>query len=202
MIAAGTLLSIMAVHLAAAISPGPSFVVAVHVSASRGFGSASLLALGFGVGAVVWASGALFGLSLVFQIAPGVLTVIKIAGAVFLVVLALMMWRHADEPLPLAPSDASVSGAFRLGLSTQLANPKPAVFFGAVFVGLLPPDLTQLDMVLILAMIFLMETGWYILVARIFSLSAARAGYIRFKSSADRVFGTFLGVLGLKLALQ
>jgi threonine/homoserine/homoserine lactone efflux protein len=52
---AAAFLSIVLIHLAAAISPGPSFVVAVRTAASDGFKVATALALGFGLGAILWA---------------------------------------------------------------------------------------------------------------------------------------------------
>lgn len=197
------LLTVAAIHLAAAISPGPSFVVAVRTAAAEGFATAAALALGFGLGAVAWALAALAGLSLVFELVPGVLTALKVVGGLALLAIAVATWRHARAPLP-APTAApprSAAGAVRLGLVTQLANPKPAIFFGAVFLGLVPPGTPLPWLALILAIVFAQETGWYVVVARLFSLAPARAAYGRAKPIVDRVFGAAIGALGLKLAI-
>lgn len=206
------LLSVMAVHLAAAISPGPAFVVALRVAASDGLRAGLALALGFGVGAVIWATAALMGLSVLFALAPGLLTGLKIVGAAFLLIVAALMWRHADAPANMPVDVAadtstakaqtrSLTGAFRLGFLTQIANPKAAVFFGAVFIGLVPPDLSEPAIALLLAAILVVETGWYAIVAPAFSLPTARTAYIRLKASLDRLFGGLIALFGLRIAL-
>jgi threonine/homoserine/homoserine lactone efflux protein len=48
--------------------------------------------------------------------------------------------------------------------------------------------------------LFLNETIWNILVARIFSLDRTRAKYISLKTIIDRTFGGLLALLGLKIA--
>ncbi len=201
---AAAFLSIALLHLMAAISPGPSFVMAVRTAASEGLVAALGVAIGLGLGAVVWALAALFGLHLLFELAPTLLLAFKLAGAGFLLWIAFQTWRHAREPLPVAADGAparSLAGGLRLGLLTQLANPKPAVFFGAVFVGLVPPGSSPAALALLLLVILLDETLWYALVARVFSLDRARAAYGRAKRSVDRVFGGLIAAFGLKIAI-
>ena len=195
--------SVALVHLLAAISPGPSFVLAIRTAVSEGFRPATGLALGFGIGAAIWASLALVGLSLLFEIVPLLFTMLKLAGALFLIWIAVAMWRHAPDPMP-APSEHAPRGlgsAIRLGVVTMFANPKPAVFFGAVFLGFVPAEATVPAKAIIVFNIFWVEAAWYILVARLFSLPAARAGYARFKTKIDRTLGLALGALGVRLAL-
>ena len=48
-----------------------------------------MVCAGIGAGAVVWASAALFGLALVFQVAPALLWGLKLAGAAYLVWMAV-----------------------------------------------------------------------------------------------------------------
>ncbi|MEL7212232.1 MAG: LysE family transporter [Pseudomonadota bacterium] len=201
---AAAFLSVVLIHLAAAMSPGPSFVVSVKTAASEGFKVASALAVGFGLGATLWAIAALAGLALLFEIAPVLLTALKIGGGLFLCFIALMMWRHAAEPLAEVEADApprSMLSAVRLGLMTQLANPKPAIFFGAVFIGLVPAGTPLPVLLALLALIFINETLWYVFVARAFSIAQARTAYIRMKAMIDRLFGGLIAFFGLKIAL-
>ena len=194
--------SIALIHLLAAISPGPSFVVSVQTAASQGFRAAMGLAVGFGIGAVVWAGAALMGLAVLFELAPWLLSALKVVGGLFLVWIALATWRHAREPMPEpdAVIPQSTASAVRLGLATMMANPKPAVFFGAVFVGLVPTDATAPALALLLAVILVDETLWYVLVGRVFSLDRARAAYGRAKAWVDRAFGSLIAAFGVKIA--
>lgn len=191
-------------HLLAAASPGPAVLMTAKTGVTEGFRTAALLAIGIGAGAVVWAVAALFGLALLFQIAPAALWAFKIAGALFLFWLALGMWRHAAEPLAQAAADAaprSLASALRLGLFTQLANPKPAVFFGAVFIGTVPPGTTWPWLAALLAAVFLNELACNLIVARAFSFARVRAAYTRLKAGIDRSFAGILALLGVKVAL-
>ena len=113
------------------------------------------------------------------------------------------MWRDADQPLDMAETGRpprSALSAFRLGLYTQLANPKPAVLFSAIFVGTVPQGTPAWVIAALLTVVFLNETIWNTIVARIFSFQRSKAAYISLKSIIDRSFGGLLALLGLKIA--
>lgn len=196
--------SVVLIHLAAAISPGPSFVVSLRVAAAEGFRVAAALALGFGLGALLWATAAMAGLALVFKLVPPLFLALKVVGAAFLLYLAVQMWRHARAPLPqdfASTAPRSAWSAIRFGFLTFASNPKPAVFFGAVFVNLVPAATPLGWKAALLLAVFANETLWYVIVARVFSLPRPRAAYARAKAWIDRGFGTLLALLGLKIAL-
>ena len=200
----GAFVAVALVHLMAAISPGPSFVLSVRTAASEGFRVAAALAVGFGVGAALWAAAALLGLALLFEVAPMLFAALKLAGAAFLICLAVQMWRHARDPMPVVDPGAPPRGtlaAVRLGTFAMLANPKPAVFFGAVFVGLVPAEATAVERAIVIANIVWVEAAWYLLVARVFSLPRARAAYARAKTGLDRAMGGLIGALGARIAI-
>lgn len=191
--------------LFAAISPGPAVIMAARTGLTEGFRTGAWLAAGIGAGAVVWASAAMFGLNLVFAVAPALLVALKLLGGAYLLWMGLRLWQQARQPLDTVdrrPLPRSAASAFRLGLFTQLANPKPAVMFSAIFLGTVPPQTPLWVYAALLTVIFLNETVWNIVVARIFSLDRARARYISLKTIIDRCFGGLLALLGLKVALQ
>jgi threonine/homoserine/homoserine lactone efflux protein len=196
--------SVLLIHLLAAMSPGPSFVVCVRAAAVDGFRVAVALALGYALGAFVWALAAMAGLALLFKAVPELFLALKIVGGVFLLWIAFQMWRHSAEPLDI-PSSGSTprSGlsAVRFGFLTFATNPKTAVFFGAIFVGLVPADTPLAVRAALLVAIFVNEFLWYVVVGRVFSLPTARAAYIRLKTPVDRVFGTLVAFFGAKIAL-
>ncbi|WP_295045602.1 LysE family translocator [uncultured Paracoccus sp.] len=189
--------------LFAAVSPGPAVLMAARTGLSEGFRTGAFLAAGIGAGAVVWASAAMFGLNLVFAAAPVLLWALKILGGGYLIWMAVHLWRDASKPMETGqdrPVPRSAGSAFRLGLFTQLANPKPAVMFSAIFLGTVPAHTPGWVYGALLLVVFLNETVWNTLVARIFSLDRTRARYISLKPVIDRLFGGVLAVLGLKLA--
>ena len=135
-------IAVAVLHLMAAISPGPAVLMAARTGVIEGLRTGAFLAMGIGAGGVIWAAAALFGLALVFQAAPSLLWALKIAGGGYLIYMAWGMWRGADTPLDMnaaSKTPRSAASAFKLGLWTQLANPKPAVLFSAIFIGTVPP---------------------------------------------------------------
>lgn len=196
-------LAVALLHLMAAISPGPAVLMSARTGVTEGMRTGAFLAMGIGAGGVIWASAALFGLAIVFQAAPALLWALKIAGGLYLIHMAWGMWRDADQPLDMADTGRpprSAASAFRLGLYTQLANPKPAVLFSAIFVGTVPQGTPAWVIAALLTVVFLNETIWNTIVARIFSFDRSKAAYISLKSIIDRSFGGLLALLGLKIA--
>ena len=187
----------------AAISPGPAVLMSARTGLTEGFRTGFMLAMGIGAGAVVWASAAMFGLNLLFAAAPALLWALKLGGAAYLIWMAFHLWRDAKTPLVTddsRPLPRSGLSAFRLGLFTQLANPKPAVMFSAIFLGTIPQGTALWVYATLLALIFTAETAWNSLVARIFSLDRTRTRYISLKTLIDRSFGGLLALLGIKIA--
>jgi threonine/homoserine/homoserine lactone efflux protein len=190
-------------HLIAAASPGPAVLMTARTGMTEGFMTGVWVSVGVAVGAVVWAIAALFGLAILFKLAPALLWGYKIAGGLFLCWIAWQMLRHAHEPLEIAAegdTPRTAGSAFRLGLVTNLANPKPAVFFGAVFVGTVPPGTSLPWILALLCMVFVNEVACNALVARAFSFGAPRRVYAKAKTTIDRSFGGILALLGIKIA--
>jgi threonine/homoserine/homoserine lactone efflux protein len=196
-------IAVALLHLMAAISPGPAVLMSARTGVMEGLRTGAFLAIGIGAGAVIWAAAALFGLALLFQTAPVLLWTFKIIGGLYLVWLAWGMWRDADTPLDMTDTGRpprSAGSAFRLGLLTQISNPKPAVLFSAIFVGTVPQDTSPWVIAALLSVVFLNEAIWNTLVARIFSFERSKRSYISLKTIIDRSFGGLLGLLGLKIA--
>lgn len=196
-------LAVAFLHLMAAISPGPAVLMSARTGVTEGLRTGFFLACGIGIGGVIWAMAALFGLNLVFRAAPALLYGLKLAGGLYLIHMAWGMWKSADQPLDMAETarpPRTMFSAFRLGLITQLANPKPAVLFSAIFVGTVPPQTPAWVYGVLLLVVFLNETIWNTLVARIFSFDRSKVAYISLKSIIDRCFGGMLALLGLKIA--
>lgn len=190
--------------LFAAISPGPAVLMSARTGLTEGFKTGAMLALGIGAGGVVWASAAMFGLNVLFAAAPALLTALKIGGGAYLIWTGLKLWQASRIPFDANDSRAlprTPLSAFRLGLITQLSNPKPAVLFSAIFLGTVPPSTPIWVYIALLAVVMANETIWNILVVRIFSTSATRARYISLKTIIDRSFGGLLVLLGVKVAL-
>ncbi|WP_018184500.1 LysE family translocator [Kaistia granuli] len=200
------LFAILGALLIGAISPGPSFVFVVRTAVAQSRADGIAAALGMGVGAMIFGTLALLGLRTLMTEAAGLYTVLKIAGGLYLVYLAVRIWRGAKDPVEVVRNGgsggSSLGHSFGLALATQMSNPKIIAVFGAVFAALLPAARPLwLDLTLP-TLIFVQETAWYALVALAFSSSRPRALYLGAKSWIDRAAGAVIGVLGIRLLLE
>lgn len=199
------LLGFALVQLLAVASPGPSFMLVAQAAIGSGRRAGLAAALGTMLGALAWAAAALFGLQVLFARFEWLHLIMRIGGALYLLYLAFMLWRHARDPMPEVAASAEAGSSwrsFRRALLLALSNPKIMVFFGSVFLSLLPADMPGWMAGLVLAIVAVNEFTWYALVTLLFSGSPARAVYRRAKVWLDRVMGGALALLGLRLALS
>jgi threonine/homoserine/homoserine lactone efflux protein len=200
------LVGLMLVHLLAVASPGPSTVLMIQTAAVAGRRHGLWVAVAMMSGSLVWATAALFGLQALFARFEWLYFAFRIGGAIYLIYLAILLWRHAREPLP----DVAAGGAARLSgwqgfvraLLLQLSNPKIMVFFGSIFLSVLPHDMPSWMNGTVLALVAFNEFTWFAILALVFSGGAARAFYRRAKFWLDRFMGGALALLGLRLALS
>jgi len=193
-----TLVSIGVVQLLAVISPGPSFLITARTAVARSRRDGIKVALGLGAGTVVWAGAALFGLNALFHAMPILFMVMKFAGALFLLWIAYQIFVHAKVPLRLEGGEQA-GNPFLKGVLVQLSNPKVMVFFGSIFIAMLPANPPLWMLLALLAIVSFNEVWWYSAVALFFGAGPVRAFYLRAKTWIDRVTGVFLGGIGLRL---
>lgn len=202
--------AIMGALLIGVMSPGPSFVLVARNAVSLSRADALATALGMGIGGVCFAGIALAGLYTLLAAIGWLYAGLKIAGGLYLIYLAVRIWRGASTPLRVdAASDAavgpmpgSVAKSFWLGLTTQLSNPKTAVVYGSVFAALLPQHLPLWGYLALPPLVFIIEAGWYSIVAVCFSSQRPRALYLRAKKAIDRLAAGAMAALGIRLLID
>jgi len=197
------LASITMVVLIGAVSPGPSFLLVARISISQSRRNGIFAAVGMGVGGAAFAMLALLGLKAVFVSIPWLYIVLKALGGTYLLYIGVQIWRGASAPIRVQPVDCQEKrtgwNSYVTALFTQLSNPKPAVFYGSIFAALLPQTTSWQFSLVLLLLVFLVETAWYSVVALLLSSAAPRAAYLRSKFWIDRVAGGIMGLLGVKL---
>ncbi len=196
------LLTLMGLQVLIAISPGPAAVVTIKTAAAHGVKAGLALSLGLAAAIVIWAAAALAGMSVIFEVAPYLQTTLRIIGGLFLIWIGISMFRHAREPLPAntAAPDIGLWRLVRLGLITNLANPKALAYFAAVFVGIMPHDPTLTAALTVLVVIFGIEFSWYATLSILLSRASPRRVYQRGKTHLDRIFGGMIAALGARIA--
>jgi threonine/homoserine/homoserine lactone efflux protein len=192
------LLGVAAVDLAGAVSPGPGFVSLTRVAASHGRRAGLKCALGLAVGSSLWAAAALFGLAALFAAAPWAQAALKLGGAIYLIWLAFKLWSNSDAPDADAPK--AIARPFRGAVLVQMANPKTAVFFGSIFITVLPAHPSPMMAAGIVATVLFTEIAWFSLLALAFGAAPVQARYRALRGRIDRVCGALMAALGARLA--
>jgi threonine/homoserine/homoserine lactone efflux protein len=123
---------IVALAIACAI-PGPGIAGSVGTALGAGFRPALWFVSGIVVGDLIFLSLAVFGLAAVAQLFAGIFTVIKFAGAAYLLWLAWTFWRAGVDPTKMrARSERGPLATLLAGLSLTLGNPKTIIFYLAL----------------------------------------------------------------------
>ena len=199
------LASVLVVHVLAMVSPGPNVLIVTRTAASQTRRAGVCAALGIAAGAGLLSSAALLGLSVLLARFAWLHHGLKLIGGGYLVFLGIRLWRAADSRLAPAFPERTVlhtdSQAFRLGLLTNLTNPKALLFYSSVFAALLAPDSPPWLKLAAVGVIIVDSTGFHVALACLFSTPRAQAGYQRIKPRVDRIAGAALAVLGLRLML-
>ena len=186
-----------------AVSPGPSFVMVARTAASVGRLNGLLAAIGMGLGGTIFSIASLLGLHGVLLAVPSLYLLLKIGGGLYLAYLGIRIWRGARTALVAEIHENSLAPtSYRfllLGLTTQLSNPKTAIVSASVLAAFLPADASLAFKVIIASLVFLIEAGWYTLVALVLSSTGPRGVYMSAKAWIDRAAGGVMVALGIKL---
>lgn len=194
------LLAFNAALLVAMVSPGPALLLLVRTALARGRLAGILTGCGLASVAATWTLLALMGLSGIFVLVPWLYTAAKIAGALYLLYLAVETWRGARRPV--ADDGRAARRAFREGLLVNLLNPKSVLFAAAVLVVIFPPDLGLGDKLLVAANHLAVEIAVYAAFAAVLTTPAVSRRYLRLKPVFDRGCALVLGALGVRLLVS
>ncbi len=131
----GGVWAFVAASVVVVVIPGPSVTFIVGRALAHGRGTAVATALGNAAGAYVVVACVAFGLGSVVQRSAAVFTVVKLAGAGYLVWLGVQAIRHRHE-LTMAAGPLTAARpplrAMRDGFIVGVANPKAVILFGAI----------------------------------------------------------------------
>jgi len=123
--------------------PGPSVVFAVGRTLALGRTSGLITVVGNALGTSAWLVGSAFGFAALLVIAPWVLLVVKIAGALYLGYLGFQTIRKSGQQSALVVQVGGVVRSpwqtLREGFLVGIGNPKVAVFFLAVLPQFINP---------------------------------------------------------------
>src|SRR3954452_6216754 len=169
-----TLLAFVPVAVVMSSTPGPATAMVVRSAARGGRRAACGGTAGNSIGVLAWGALAAAGLAAVVATSATVFTVVKLAGAVVLIVLGAQSLRGRETR---AAAAASSGRALRDGLVTSISNPKLAVFYVALFPQFVPSGAPVLPSALLMAAtIVCFDLVWYSALA--YGVSRTRRAFV------------------------
>ena len=124
-----------AASLGLALVPGPAVMFIVARSLEKGRLAGVVSVLGIAAGSLVHVTAAVLGLSAILMTSSTVFSVVRYAGAAYLIFLGIRNLVGSDPAEGVSAPDetrnASLLRIFRQGLVVNLLNPKTALFFFA-----------------------------------------------------------------------
>jgi threonine/homoserine/homoserine lactone efflux protein len=173
--AASTLLVFAAAGTLLIVVPGPNLLFIITRSITDGRRAGLVCGLGVETGTLVHVATAAIGLSALLASSATAFTVVKYAGAAYLIYLGIRAFRRREQPTAAEAGPAqSLAKTYRQGLLVQILNPKVALFFLAFLPQFVDPARgpawTQILVLgAVLALLGLISDSLY-------ALAAARAG--------------------------
>ena len=138
-----------------AVTPGPAVFYIVTRSVAQGRRSGLASVAGVALGNLGNAAGASLGLAALFAISSLAFTVVKYAGALYLIYLGIQALRTpaSSEGSPVVAA-APLPRVFRDGFFVALLNPKTALFFAAFLPQFVRSDANPIAQSLLLGALF------------------------------------------------
>jgi RhtB (resistance to homoserine/threonine) family protein len=204
------LLAFIGVAAIVILVPGPDTAVVTKNVLVHGRRAALGTSLGVSAGLSVWTLAAAVGLASVIRSSAVAFTALKLIGALYLVWLGLRALRAtghgaaAEQAPPGTPRLVmGALGGFRQGFLSDLANPKIGVFFTSLLPQFVDPGRPVLLPFMALGAVFVLMTVLWLCA---YCLIAARAAETlkrpRVRATLDRITGTVLIAIGLRLATE
>lgn len=130
---------------------------------------------------------------------------LKLMGGIYLCFLGYKIWITANlalEPKVKNNKNNSYLKSFFLGLFTQLSNPKTAIVFSSIFMTFWPMEIPKHSNILLCVLVFIIDTGWYVIASVLLTTPKPYKFYVRFKKYINRIAGGVIGLMGVKLAFN
>ncbi|MBB1488588.1 LysE family transporter [Oceanospirillum sp. D5] len=206
------LLIISSIHLLAAASPGPDFVLVSQQTLSHGRKTGFLCSLGIALGLSIHILYSSFGLAAVIASSTTALWAIKILGGSYLIWLGIkgLKARAMNDNRLDHQVNASENGAqnnvrksalktVAMGFLCNALNPKAPIYFVSLFTLVLSPDMPLYQLAVYGIWMMMIQMGWFSTVVMILSNPTINQKFQRISHWIDRVLGGAMVAMGIKV---
>ena len=200
---------VMALYVAAIITPGPSFLFMSRLSLQGRRVEGAGATVGIAFATTVYALMAMTGLAVLLDQARWLARGVQIFGGLYLIYLGIQAWRSSSDgpdtlaaKLNLGHDRRDFWSGFRLGALVAWSNPKSVLFFVSLYAAAIPIDASVATKGAILAGGTSLELLWNTMVVVVLSGQRASRVYRRATKGIERVIGTVLAYFGARLILD
>lgn len=200
------LLYFIAASAALTLLPGPDIIFVLTQSISSGKGAGIATACGLCTGLLFHTTAAALGVSAIIYKSALAFTLVKYAGAVYLLYLAFQAIREGDSFISsMSSKEYGTSVLYKRGIFMNLLNPKVSLFFLAFLPQFVNPGAGNVPLqMILLGFIFLVQA------LLIFFLVSVFAGHIGLKllntpgigRYVNRTKAAIFAFIGLELAFS
>lgn len=199
------LAGLMAVFVFMIVSPGADTAMVLRQSLVHGRRAGIFTSIGIGSALLFHVSYTILGLGLIVSQSLLLFSILKWAGAAYLIYMGIKAFNAPAMALPEARTETVSGGmgdfkAFLIGFATNALNPKPVLFFLSLFSALVShetPAAIQFGYGMVMASGLI---AWFVMVSCFLTLPAVREKFARMGRWFNRVTGVVFVGLGLKLA--
>lgn len=206
----GALWSVALIWGAAALVPGPDFLAIARASVGGGHRRGLACVAGVLCGTVTWGAAGVLGVGALFAAAPWLYLGFKVVGGGYLILVGLQLLRGAvrggataaGSPSLAARGDETAWRSFAQGLTTNLSNPKTALFVASIFATILPPSPSAALALATVGVTTGVSLLWYAAVACFLSAPTVRRAYQRAWRWLAGIAGGLFVLFGARLAVE
>jgi RhtB (resistance to homoserine/threonine) family protein len=203
-------LGLMAVFSLVIVSPGADFLLVLRQCIVHGRRAAIITSFGIGASLLFHISYTILGIGLIVSKSLLLFSLLKWAGAVYLLYLGITSLRAKAFKLPEGALTGDGTGGsqvpawrcFLTGFVTNALNPKPVLFFLSLFSALVSHETPAAVQGVYGLMMATALITWFIGVSTFFTLASVRESFIAWGRWFNKVCGVLFIGLGVRLATQ
>ncbi|GGE95687.1 hypothetical protein GCM10007285_24210 [Stappia taiwanensis] len=187
------------------ISPGPDMIIVMRNTLLGGRRAGLETAFGVLLGNLVHITYCAIGIGWLISQSLLAFSLLRYAGAAYLIYLGIMSFRAAARKIELEPGAGEIrrGRAWVLqGLFNNILNPKGTLFYLGVFTMVITPQTSWSAMGLLIAVMMGISAGFWLIFVQTLDLRLVRKSLESSQRAVARVFGGLLIALGLRVALS
>lgn len=197
------LLLITCIHILAAASPGPDFILVSQQTLTNGKKAGLMCSIGIALGLSIHIVYSAFGLAAVIVNSASALWGIKILGGGYLLYLGVKGLSSKpnshQEDHNVKVIKYSAKKSIGMGFLCNALNPKAPIYFLSLFTVVLSPDMPVYQIAIYGIWMMVIQLAWFSTVVGVLSRPTVNQHFKKFGHWIDRILGGAMIALGIKV---